>query len=70
MKKTFIMLLIIAVGAVSCRKETCENPFYCDWNTPFEVPPFDQIKFEHFKPAYLKGMEEQMAEVEDRKSVV
>lgn len=63
MKKTFIMLLIIAVGAVSCRKEACENPFYCEWDTPFEVPPFDQIKFEHFKPAYLKGMEEQMAEV-------
>jgi len=63
MKKLFIMLLIISVGAVSCKKETCENPFYCDWDTPFEVPPFDQIKFEHFKPAFLKGMEEEMAEV-------
>jgi peptidyl-dipeptidase Dcp len=58
MKKLFIMLLIISTGAVSCKKETCENPFYCDWDTPFEVPPFDQIKFEHFKPAFLKGMEE------------
>ncbi|MCA1741724.1 MAG: M3 family metallopeptidase, partial [Bacteroidales bacterium] len=63
MKKLFIMLVIISLGAVSCKKESCENPFYCDWDTPFEVPPFDEIKFEHFKPAYLKGMEEEMAEV-------
>ena len=63
MKKLLIMLLIISLGAVSCKKESCENPFYCDWDTPFEVPPFDLIKFEHFKPAFLKGMEEQMAEV-------
>jgi len=63
MKKLFIMFLIVSLGAVSCKQENCENPFYCDWDTPFEVPPFDQIKFEHFKPAYLKGMEEQMAEV-------
>jgi len=63
MKKLFIMLLIVTLGAVSCKKETCENPFYCEWDTPFGVPPFDKIKFEHFKPAYLKGMENEMAEV-------
>lgn len=63
MKKLFIMLLIISLGAASCKKESCENPFYCEWDTPFGVPPFDQIKFEHFKPAFLKGMEEEMAEV-------
>ncbi|MCK7530451.1 MAG: hypothetical protein MZV63_05105 [Marinilabiliales bacterium] len=27
------------------------------------MPPFDQIKFEHFKPASLRGMEEEMADV-------
>lgn len=63
MKKLLIMILIVSLGAVSCKKESCENPFYCDWDTPFEVPPFDLIKFEHFKPAFLKGMEEEMAEV-------
>lgn len=39
------------------------NPFFGDYNTPFEVPPFDEIKNEHFKPAILKGIEEQQAEV-------
>ena len=63
MKKLLIMLVIISAAAVSCQKETCENPFYCEWDTPFGVPPFDAIKFEHFKPAYLKGMADEMAEV-------
>lgn len=63
MKKLFFLLLIIFAGVVSCKKETCDNPFFCDWDTPFGVPPFDRIKFEHFKPAFLKGMEDEMAEV-------
>ncbi|MDM8003156.1 MAG: M3 family metallopeptidase [Bacteroidota bacterium] len=63
MKKFLIMLLIASLGVISCKKESCENPFFCDWDTPYGVPPFDKIKFEHFKPAFLKGMEEEMAEV-------
>ncbi len=63
MKKLFFLLLMIFAGIVSCKKETCDNPFFCDWDTPFGVPPFDKIKFEHFKPAFLKGMEDEMAEV-------
>jgi peptidyl-dipeptidase Dcp len=63
MKKLFILLLIIFSGLFSCKQQTCDNPFFCDWNTPFGVPPFDKIKFEHFKPAFLKGMDEEMAEV-------
>jgi peptidyl-dipeptidase Dcp len=63
MKKLLFMPFIIILGAVSCKKEACDNPFYCKWDTPFGVPPFDKIKFEHFKPAFLRGMEEEMAEV-------
>lgn len=63
MKKLLFMLLITLIGATSCKKEVCENPFYCDWDTPFGVPPFDQIKIDHFKPASLRGMEEEMANV-------
>jgi len=63
MKKLLFMFLIALFGATSCKKEVCDNPFYCEWDTPFGVPPFDQIKFEHFKPASLRGMEEEMADV-------
>ena len=63
MKKLLFMLLIVTIAATSCKKEVCDNPFYCEWNTPFGVPPFDQIKIEHFKPAFIRGMEEEIAEV-------
>lgn len=41
-----------------------ENPFFREWETPFQVPPFEQIKNEHFQPAFEKGMAEQQAEIE------
>lgn len=40
------------------------NPFFSSYDTPFGVPPFDKIKNEHYMPAFLKGMEEQLKEIE------
>ncbi len=40
------------------------NPFFSDFKTPFETPPFDLIKNEHFLPAVKKGIELQQAEIE------
>ncbi len=39
------------------------NPFFEIWTTPFAAPPFDAIETAHFKPAYLRGLEEHDAEV-------
>ncbi|ADQ19226.1 peptidyl-dipeptidase Dcp [Leadbetterella byssophila DSM 17132] len=41
-----------------------DNPFLKPYLTPYEVPPFDQIKVEHYKPAFLEGMKIQKAEME------
>ncbi len=41
-----------------------ENPFFEAWNTPFELPPFDRIRPEHFPPAFDRGMAEHIAEIE------
>ena len=40
------------------------NPFRADWTGPYGVPPFADIKTEHFKPALLKGILEARAEVQ------
>ncbi len=40
------------------------NPFLSEYSTPFQVPPFDQIKNEHYMPAFEAGIKEQQAEVE------
>ncbi len=39
------------------------NPFFETWNTPFQTPPFDAIKPEHYRPAYERGLKEHAAEV-------
>lgn len=41
-----------------------KNPFFEEWKTPFGVPPFDQIKDEHFIPAFKKGMEIEIKEID------
>ena len=32
------------------------NPFFSDYKTPFDVPPFEKIKAKHYMPAFEKGM--------------
>jgi peptidyl-dipeptidase Dcp len=45
------------------QNEKNENPLLNEFDTPFGVPPFDLIKASHFKPAYIRGFEEQKAEI-------
>ncbi len=40
------------------------NPFFTEFDTPFEVPPFDQIMPEHYIPAFERGMELEKENVE------
>ncbi len=47
-----------------CADKATDNPLLSEWNTPYGVPPFEQIMPEHYKPAILEGMEEQKAEIE------
>jgi len=44
--------------------KTMENPFFTTYSTPFEVPPFDLIKDEHFLPAFREGMKIQEEEIQ------
>ncbi|GAB4331353.1 MAG: M3 family metallopeptidase [Bacteroidales bacterium] len=48
----------------SKQKDMESNPFFSEWDTPFGVPDFDAIRPEHFRPAFEKGMEEHMMEIE------
>jgi Zn-dependent oligopeptidases len=38
--------------------QAASNPFFSKYNTPFETPPFDKIKPEHYEPAFDKGISE------------
>jgi peptidyl-dipeptidase Dcp len=41
-----------------------DNPFFHPYGTPFNVPPFDRIKNEHFLPAMEEGIRREQAEVD------
>ncbi len=39
------------------------NPLLTAWDAPFETPPFDQIRPEHFPPAYAQAFADHAAEI-------
>jgi len=64
MKKSRFIVFLLAVALAGCKMEKkSDNPFLNKYDTPFEVPPFEQIKASHFIPAYLMGIEEDRKEV-------
>jgi len=62
MKKLFLLLFIAGL-LCSCLKQE-ENPLFSEFDTPFQVPPFDKIQEEHYLPAFKEGMEQQNMEIE------
>jgi peptidyl-dipeptidase Dcp len=42
-----------------------ENPLLQNFDTPFQTPPFDTIKSEHFMPAIEEAIKEAKQEIED-----
>ncbi len=70
-KKLINMIALSVITLASCNSNNkpkpeaeTPNPFLTEYATPFQVPPFDQIKHEHYLPAFEAGMAEQLAEVE------
>ncbi len=59
------MVLAAGVIVTSCtQNKTGENPLLADWTTPYGIPPFEDVKLEHYMPAYLKAMEMHKAEID------
>ena len=65
-----ILLCVLVPIMIFCSSNTQQdqknpdNPFFKEWKTPFQTPPFNDIKLEHFMPAYEEGMKQQKAAVE------
>ncbi|MFD1536416.1 M3 family metallopeptidase [Nonomuraea guangzhouensis] len=41
-----------------------ENPFFAPSDLPYQLPPFEEIREEHYLPAFERGMAEGLAEVD------
>ena len=58
MKKTFLFASVVLMAVMSCTTAKMDqgNPFFAEWKTPFGVPPFDQIRNDHYLPAIDSGI--------------
>ncbi len=71
-KKGFLpYCMVIASMLVGCNNETkkeetvdLKNPLLAKYETNFEVPPFDLIKDEHFRPAFKEALRVHDAEID------
>ena len=60
---TLIIAILIVLPVIAQKTEMNtqedsmqnDNPFYSDYDTPFGVPPFEQIKEEHYLPAFTQA---------------
>ena len=50
-------MLIMTLNSCNKSAATADNPFFePKWDTPYGAPPFERIRFEHYKPAFEQGM--------------
>lgn len=67
MKKMFFLslfLLPLFVFTSNLNAQANDNPFFKEWKTPFNTPPFNDIKTEHYLPAFEEGIKQQKAEID------
>ncbi len=53
-----------AAASAAATAALSDNPFFKPYGTPFNVPPFDRIRNEHFLPAIEEGIRREQAEVD------
>lgn len=66
MRKLSITIAVMASALLmGCQNnESMNNPFFEEWTANHGAIPFDKIKTEHYKPAFLKGMEIEDQEID------
>jgi len=60
MKKIIISVLLLIMTMTTI---DAQNPFFKAYKTPYETPPFDKIKNEHYEPAIDKGIKDHQSEI-------
>ena len=61
------VMMALALGGMVCacgqKQADTVNPFMTEFQTPYGTPDFNNIKLEHYEPAFLKGIEQQNTEI-------
>jgi len=59
-----MMIILVSCQNNQSENQMHENPFFTQWDTPFGVPPFNQIQTSDYEPAFLQAIELQNKEIE------
>ena len=62
MKKSIVTFFLVMMMTIASAEE---NPFFKPFDRPYGTAPFNEIKLEHFEPAFDKGMEEHKSEIDN-----
>jgi peptidyl-dipeptidase Dcp len=65
--KIFILTGLFIIAFSACKnkpKVDLSNPFFSEYKTPYDVPPFEKIMAKHYMPAFDEGMLETKADVQ------
>lgn len=64
--KTILSAFCVITLITSCNMNNTEktNPFFEDYTTLHGTVPFDDIKIEHYEPAFIEGMKQHKAEID------
>ena len=65
MKKIIYLICFAGITMQACNdKPAADNPLLAEFDTPFQVPPFDKIHDAHYLPAFREGMKQQREEID------
>lgn len=64
MKKVLFIMSALTLGLVGCGDDIKKNPLVAEWDTPYQTPPFSEIKLEHYEPAIDYAIEINRAEID------
>ena len=63
MRKLIFGAALLA-AASSASIQAMDNPFLSEYRTIYQIPPFEQIRYEHYLPALEAGIAEQKSNVD------
>ena len=67
--KQLVYIVVLFLSIVNMTQASV-NPLLVKYKTPFETPPFDKIKTEHYEPAFEEGIKQLDEEVKAIASIL
>ena len=63
MRRKYFAPLLVVLLLLACSPQE-QNPFFAEWDTPFQIPPFSEIREEHYMPAMREGILHHQSEID------